>query len=124
MSGLSSLQSFIQRFLGLFSRGSAMPVSPPASPPASSPSPSSTLAWGAKVSPEFRETVGDICDGLQIEPDWLMACMAFETGYTFDPAKKNGAGSSGTGLIQFMETTAKGLGTSTAALARMTRGGR
>lgn len=78
------------------------------------------MAWGAVVSPEFRATVADICDGLGIDPSWLMACMAFETGYSFDPAKRNGAGSSGTGLIQFMAATARGLGTTTDALAAMT----
>lgn len=120
MSGSSSpLKSILQFLMRLFG-GSATPVSSPVSSPASSSSRGSTLAWGAKVSPAFRETVRDICDGLQIEPDWLMACMAFETGYTFDPAKRNAAGSSGTGLIQFMEATARGLGTSTVALARMT----
>src|SRR3546814_2263571 len=46
--------------------------------------------------------------------------MAFETGASFDPAKKNAAGSGATGLIQFMPRTAESLGTDTAALARMT----
>ncbi|MER1940659.1 hypothetical protein ABS755_08115 [Castellaniella sp. FW104-16D08] len=45
--------------------------------------------------------------------------MAFETGYTFSPAARNKAGSSGTGLIQFMAATARGLGTTTTALAAM-----
>lgn len=48
-----------------------------------------------------------------------MACMAFESAYSFDPAKRN-PGSSATGLIQFMAATAKGLGTTTEALAAMT----
>lgn len=47
--------------------------------------------------------------------------MDFETGGSFDPAQKNAAGSSGTGLIQFMAATAKGMGTSTATLSGMTR---
>ena len=47
--------------------------------------------------------------------------MAFETGGTFDPAEKNKAGSGATGLIQFMPETAKGLGTTTDELAKMTR---
>jgi hypothetical protein len=49
-----------------------------------------------------------------------MACMAFETGETFSPSIRNGAGSGATGLIQFMPSTARGLGTSTDALAGMT----
>ena len=47
--------------------------------------------------------------------------MAFETGHTFDPSEKNRAGSGAIGLIQFVESTAKDLGTSTAELAGMTR---
>jgi len=50
----------------------------------------------------------------------LLACMAFETGRTFDPAKRNPK-SSATGLIQFMAATAKGLGTTTQYLAGLTR---
>ena len=40
-----------------------------------------------------------------------MDCMAWETGQTFSPSIKNGAGSGATGLIKFMDATAKGLGT-------------
>lgn len=49
----------------------------------------------------------------------LMSLMHFESGGSFDPAKKNGIGA--TGLIQFIPSTAKGLGTSTDALAGMSR---
>lgn len=80
-----------------------------------------TMAWGKKVSPEFKRRVHEVCENLGIrDPDWLMACMAFETGETFDPAIRNAAGSGATGLIQFMPATARGLGTTTQALARMT----
>lgn len=84
--------------------------------------PTLPLAWGAKVSPAFRNGVFEICDRFGWdEPyaSWLMSCMAFETGATFAPDKRNPA-SSATGLIQFMASTARRLGTSTAALARMT----
>ena len=47
-----------------------------------------------------------------------MACMAFETGRTFSPSIKN-PGSSATGLIQFMASTAIGLNTTVDALAKM-----
>ena len=77
------------------------------------------IAWGAKVSPEFKHKVIEICKRLGINPDYLMACMAFETGETFRPDIKNGAGSSGTGLIQFMKTTAETLKTTTEKLAAM-----
>ena len=77
------------------------------------------LAWGNKVSPEFRSKAVYIAKDLGIHPDWLMACMAFETGRTFDPAIKNAAGSGAVGLIQFMPATARGLGTTTEELAVM-----
>ena len=77
------------------------------------------LAWGAKVSPEFRDKVRAIAAHLGTSPSWLMACMAFETGRTFSPWARNPR-SSATGLIQFMATTARSLGTTTEALAGMT----
>lgn len=78
------------------------------------------IAWGAKVSSEFKFKVISICRDLRINPDFLMACMAFETAETFSPSKKNMAGSSGTGLIQFMKATAEGLDTSIEELSKMT----
>jgi murein DD-endopeptidase MepM/ murein hydrolase activator NlpD len=81
--------------------------------------PSISLAWGQKVSPEFRHKVVQICSKLQINPSYLMACMAFEVGLSFDPSKWNHAGSGAVGLIQFMPGTAHALGTSTTALAAM-----
>lgn len=81
------------------------------------------LAWGAKVSSVFRDRVRWIADDLKMPAegaDWLMSCMAFESGETFSPSVVNGAGSGATGLIQFMPSTAKGLGTTVTALAQMT----
>jgi hypothetical protein len=78
------------------------------------------LAWGAKVSPEFRSRVDSICAKIKIaDPSWLMACMAFETGHTFSPSVRNGAGSGAVGLIQFMPSTAAAFGTTTAHLATL-----
>lgn len=56
--------------------------------------------------------------GASITPDMLMAAMDLETDGTFSPSIQN-PNSTGTGLIQFLESTAKGLGTSTAALKLM-----
>jgi hypothetical protein len=78
-----------------------------------------SLAWGLKVSHEFRCRVFVLCERLGMNPDFLMACMAWETGETFDPGIRNKAGSGATGLIQFMPATAKALGTTTDRLARM-----
>lgn len=54
-----------------------------------------------------------------MDPNHLMAIIAFETGRSFDPAVTNHAGSGATGLIQFMPATARALGTTTAELARL-----
>lgn len=79
-----------------------------------------SLAWGARVSPEFRRKVFALCERQGLVPDYLMACMAFETGESFSPRVRNGAGSGATGLIQFMPSTARSLNTTTEALSRMT----
>jgi hypothetical protein len=78
------------------------------------------MAWGAKVSPVFRERVRWIADNLGCSADHLMACMAWESAETFRSDIKNAAGSGATGLIQFMPSTARSLGTTTAKLAAMT----
>ena len=77
------------------------------------------LAWGARVSPEFRRRVREICAGLGCDPNHLMAAMAFESAETFSPSVRNRL-SGATGLIQFMPSTAQRLGTTTDALAAMT----
>lgn len=63
------------------------------------------LIFGAKVEESFKQGVLWIEDQLGLDADKLMACMAFETGGTFSPSVKNAAGSSGLGLIQFMQAT-------------------
>jgi soluble lytic murein transglycosylase-like protein len=92
----------------------------PAVSQATETSPVRQIAWGKKVSSTFRERVLWIADDLGCNPDYLMACMAWESAETFRPDIKNAAGSGATGLIQFMPSTAKGLGTTTAELAEMT----
>ena len=54
------------------------------------------------------------------EPNWVMTWMAWEAGRSFRADVKNMAGSGATGLIQFMPTTAIGLGTTVDKLAAMT----
>lgn len=81
------------------------------------------LAWGAKVSPLFRQRVCEIAQELGVDPSWLMACIAFESGGTFSASVRNASGSGAVGLIQFMPQTARLLGTSTDALAAMTAEG-
>jgi len=76
------------------------------------------IAWGQKVSTGFKSKVIDICDKLGCDPSHLMSAMAFETGESFSPSVQNKI-SNATGLIQFMPSTAKGLGTSIAELKAM-----
>ena len=71
------------------------------------------------LTPEFQQKVEAIEQRLRMAPGSLLAVMRFETGGSFNPAEKNRAGSGATGLIQFMPSTAKSLGTSTDALAKM-----
>jgi len=74
------------------------------------------LAWGARVSTTFAQAVFALCRqfGWTAEhASWLMACMAFESARTFSPSIRNAAGSGAVGLIQFMPTTARWLGTTT-----------
>lgn len=71
------------------------------------------------VTPEFLRRTEQIATKLGCKPEDLLAVMSFETGESFSPSKKN-PGSSATGLIQFMDATAKGLGTTTAELRGMT----
>lgn len=78
-----------------------------------------SLVWGARVDQEFRAKTREVANALDMDPNWLMSIMAWETGNTFNPAERNPGGSA-TGLIQFIESTARGLGTTTAKLARMT----
>lgn len=91
------------------------PVAPPAPPPAAR-----RLAWGARVSEEFRTRALWLAEDLGMDPDDLMTCMAWESGRSFRPDVRNMAGSGATGLIQFMPATARQLGTTTDRLAAMT----
>lgn len=76
------------------------------------------IAFGKKVSADFKEKLLDICGMLTCDPSHLMACIAFETGERFRSNTVNPA-SGAVGLIQFMPPTAKGLGTTSAKLAAM-----
>jgi len=77
-----------------------------------------TLIWGERVNQDFRIKVKQVAGRLGFDPNWLMAVMAFETGRSFSSSMKNPKGSA-TGLIQFTESTAQDLGTTTRDLARM-----
>lgn len=84
------------------------------------PFPRTSLAWGQKLTPAERTAVFDTCDRLDVPPDNLMGCMAWESAETFSPKVRNAAGSGATGLIQFMPSTARSMGTTVEKLAAMT----
>jgi hypothetical protein len=65
---------------------------------------------------EFANKVAQIAYSLQISPDWLMAVMYKESSLNHQAVNRV---SGATGLIQFMPSTAQGLGTSTQALKTM-----
>jgi hypothetical protein len=63
------------------------------------------IAWGSKVSPDFKQKVIEICKRLTMDPSDLMACMYSETAGTLDPHKWNG--DIAVGLIQFTAARAQ-----------------
>ncbi|EOW6619290.1 hypothetical protein ACVS9W_003895 [Cronobacter dublinensis] len=74
--------------------------------------------FGVTKADAFRSKLLEISRELSIDPNYIMACIALETGKTFRTDIKN-PGSSATGLIQFIDDTAKALGTSTQQLRLM-----
>jgi hypothetical protein len=88
----------------------AEPVIRPASPELEALNGGSVdrIAWGGVVDAAFKARVTSIS-----------LAMAFESAGTFSASVPNAAGSGAVGLIQFMPATARGLGTTTAALAAM-----
>ena len=72
----------------------------------------------ASYRTDFVKTVNMYAQKLEINPNWLMAVMYFESARTFSPSIQNPY-TKATGLIQFMPSTAKELGTSITALSQM-----
>lgn len=71
------------------------------------------------TSEEFRASVKAMAGRLGVSALSLFLIMAFETGRTFSPSKRNKR-SKAVGLIQFLPSTAKRMGTTAEALSRMT----
>jgi len=68
--------------------------------------------------PNFWVELQAIAKRLETEPAWLLNVMASES--SFDPKARNGLpGQTATGLLQFIESTARGMGTTTEAIRRM-----
>lgn len=77
------------------------------------------LARLMEREPDFKDKLVAGSRARGINPDHLLNVMAVETAGTFNPAAKN-PNSTASGLIQFMADTARDLGTTTAALRKMT----
>lgn len=77
------------------------------------------IAWGARLKAEEKARVIALSEECEMDPSFVTAVMAFESGETFSPSVKNPK-SSATGVIQFMRGTAEDLGTTVEALAAMT----
>lgn len=69
---------------------------------------------------EFLNKVNQISSDQGFNPEDLLRVIDFESAQSWNPAIKN-PNSTATGLIQFMSSTAKGLGTTTDALSKMSR---
>lgn len=70
------------------------------------------------VSKDDLQALMNIANKYGFPFEWLINLINFESGRTFNPAITNSIGA--TGLIQFLKSTALGLGTSTDALRKMT----
>lgn len=73
-------------------------------------------SWIPNNTEKFKGKVIEVSSNLGIQPDWLMGVMFSESRLKPDIVNKV---SGATGLIQFMPSTASGLGTTTAALKKM-----
>ncbi len=72
----------------------------------------------ANTSSGFRSALAEMALGLGLDPSFIAACMAIETGRTYSPSIRNPF-TGATGLIQFMPATARAMGTTVEALANM-----
>jgi murein DD-endopeptidase MepM/ murein hydrolase activator NlpD len=95
----------------------------PADKNAYSSSPDKNYGYQALAQDKpFRLELNRVAKNLKIPTQWLADLMAFETGGTFSTSIENTGNYGGArGLIQFMPETAADLGTSSEALARMSR---
>ncbi|NES98496.1 MAG: hypothetical protein F6K32_25630 [Desertifilum sp. SIO1I2] len=73
---------------------------------------------------DFMEAVQQSAQRIGTKPEYLLAVMLFETGGSLNPCQRGAIaldGTRATGLIQFMDNTAKELGTSSEELCRMSQ---
>ena len=92
---------------------------PPPEPEPLMSDPRSGLLADRSIDPAFLERTIQIASELGADPGYLLAVMGFETSWTLRADIRNPR-SSATGLIQWLESSARLQGTSTAELAHMT----
>jgi hypothetical protein len=68
--------------------------------------------------PEFLPEMRAVADRIGTDPDWLLNVIAYESSFV-TAARNSLPGQTASGLLQFIESTARSLGTSTAAIRRM-----
>lgn len=71
------------------------------------------------VTPQLAAAIVKVAREIGAHPYDLANEINFESAHTFSPSVRGPSGGTATGLIQFTSGTAKGLGTTTAALAAM-----
>lgn len=76
------------------------------------------IAGLRQTSEGFRSALAEMALSIGLDPSYLAACMAVETGRTFSPSIQNPY-TRATGLIQFMPATARAMGTTVEQLASM-----
>jgi Transglycosylase SLT domain len=70
------------------------------------------------TQPQFWPELLAVAERLKTQPAWLLNIMATES--LFDPSSRNALpGQSASGLLQWIESTARSMGTTTAAIRRM-----
>lgn len=79
-----------------------------------------SLPQNVQQDTQFLTATAGLASRLGANPDDLLRVMAFETANSFNPGLKHG-NSNAIGLIGFMPDTARDLGTTSAALAKMNR---
>jgi hypothetical protein len=72
-----------------------------------------------QFSDEFKSSLVEMSDSLNLDVSYLMTVFHVETIGTFKPSKKSPIGA--VGLIQFTPSTARWLGTNTYELSQMSR---
>ena len=91
-------------------------------PAKSAPTPSQQIAstsGSALKEPGFTQKLQQVANALGVETRVLLGIMKHETGNTLSPQAKAPGKHGAVGLIQFIPKTARELGTSTEALAKM-----